>query len=80
MLREIMAAHPRWHTHYTPVHASWANQIELFFSILQRKVIRNGNFTDRDDLITKLMNFIADYDQTAGPFAWTYAADPLKIA
>ena len=74
------AAHPRWHAHYTPVHASWVNQIELFFSILQRKVIRNGNFTDRNDLITKLLTFIADYDQTAGPFAWTYAADPLKIA
>ena len=72
--------HPRWHPHYTPVHASWVNQIELFFSILQRKVIRNGNFTSRDDLITKLMTFITDYDQTAGPFAWTYNADPLKIA
>jgi transposase len=72
--------HPRWHPHYTPVHASWVNQIELFFSILQRKVIRNGNFTGRDDLITKIMKFIADYDRTAGPFKWTYAADPLKIA
>jgi len=74
------ASHPRWHAHYTPVHASWVNQIELFFSILQRKVIRNGNFTDRDDLIDKMMKFITDYDQTAGPFAWTYAADPLKIS
>lgn len=74
------ADHPRWHAHYTPVHASWVNQIELFFSILQRKVIRNGNFTSRDDLITKLLTFIHDYDLTAGPFAWTYAADPLKIA
>lgn len=74
------AAHPRWHTHYTPVHASWVNQIELFFSILQRKVIRNGNFTSQADLITKMLAFIADYDQTAGPFAWTYNADPLKIA
>ncbi len=35
--------HPRWVVHYTPVHASWVNQIELFFSILQRKVVRNGN-------------------------------------
>ena len=74
------AAHPRWHAHYTPVHASWVNQIELFFSILQRKVIRNGNFTSRDDLITKMLTLIADYSQTARPFAWTYAADPLKIA
>ena len=54
--------------------------IELFFSILQRKVIRNGSFASRDDLITKLLAFIADYDQTAKPFEWTYAADPLKVA
>ena len=80
LTREWLAAHPRWHAHFTPKHASWVNQIELFFSILQRKVIRNGNFTSRDDLITKMLNFITDYDRTARPFAWTYAADPLKIA
>ena len=74
------AAHPRWRAHYTPVHASWVNQVELFFSILQRKVIRNGDFSSQADLIAKMLKFIADYDQTAGPFAWTYAADPLKIA
>lgn len=73
-------AHPRWHPHYTPKHASWVNQIELFFSILQRKVIRNGDFPTLNDLVTKLMAFITDYDQTARPFKWTYAADPLKIA
>jgi transposase len=71
------AAHPRWVTHYTPPHASWVNQVELFFSILQRKVITGGNFTSRDDLIAKLLAFITDYDQTAQPFKWTYAADPL---
>jgi transposase len=71
------AAHPRWIVHYTPPHASWVNQVELFFSILQRKVTKNGNFKSRDDLITKLLTYIADYDQTAKPFKWTYAADPL---
>jgi transposase len=71
------AAHPRWVVHYTPPHASWVNQVELFFSILQRKVLRNGNFTSRQDLIDKLLTFITDYDQTARPFRWTYAADPL---
>lgn len=75
-----LAAHPRWVAHYTPVHASWVNQVELFFSILQRKVIRNGSFASRDDLIAKLLAFITDYDQTATPFKWTYAADPLKVA
>lgn len=69
--------HPRWETHYTPPHASWVNQIELFFSILQRKVITNGNFTSRDDLITKMLTFITGYDQNAKPFKWTYAAVPL---
>jgi transposase len=78
--RQWLAGHPRFEAHYTPKHASWVNQVELFFSILQRKVIRNGNFVDRDDLIDKLLHFIADYDQTARPFAWTYAGQPLKVA
>ena len=72
--------HPRWTVHYTPKHASWINQVELFFSILQRKVITNGNFPSRDDLITEMMRFITEYDRTAKPFRWTYAADPLKAA
>ena len=71
------AAHPRWVVHYTPPHASWVNQVELFFSILQRKVIANGNFISRQDLIDKLLAFITNYNQTANPFKWTYAADPL---
>jgi transposase len=71
------AAHPRWHAHYTPKHASWVNQVELFFSILQRKVIANGDFASRDDLITKLLSFITSYNDKARPFRWTYAADPL---
>ena len=75
--KEWFVDHPRWVTHFTPPHASWVNQVELFFSILQRKVIRNGNFTSRDDLITKMLAYITDYDQTAKPFKWTYAADPL---
>lgn len=75
--RAWFEAHPRWHVHYTPPHASWVNQVELFFSILQRKVITNGNFVSREDLVAKLLGFIADYDQKARPFKWTYAADPL---
>jgi transposase len=74
------AAHPRWTVHYTPPHASWVNQIELFFSILQRKVVRNGNFPSTEDLIAKLLAFISDYDETAKPFAWTYSGNPLKVA
>jgi transposase len=79
LTRAWLLAHPRWQAHFTPKHASWVNQIELFFSILQRKVIRRGNFTSQDDLVTKMLKFITEYDQTSRPFAWTYAADPLKI-
>ena len=75
--RAWLESHPRFVAHYTPKHASWVNQVELFFSILTRKVLRNGNFVSRADLVTKLMTFIERYNTTAGPFAWTYTGQPL---
>jgi transposase len=71
------AAHPRWIVHDTPPHASWVNQVELFSSILQRKVIRNGNFTSRHRQAPRLHHRL---HQTARPFRWTYATDPLVAA
>ncbi|MGH9155788.1 MAG: hypothetical protein ACRD1K_08165 [Acidimicrobiales bacterium] len=50
---------PRFVAHYTPVHASWVNQVELFLSIITRKVIKRGSFTSRADLVSKLMRYIA---------------------
>lgn len=73
-----LADHPRFHPHYTPAHASWLNQVELFFSILTRRLLRRGEFISRDDLVTKIMRFIADYDATAKPFRWTYDGKPLQ--
>lgn len=78
--RKWLAQHPRFVTHYTPKHASWVNQVELFFSILTRRVLRRGNFTSRDDLVSKLMGYIDRYNETAKPFAWTYSGHPLKVA
>jgi transposase len=75
-----IAQHPRFVVHYTPKHASWVNQVELFFSILTRKALRRGNFSSRTDLVAKIMRFIAEYNQTAGPFAWTYSGQPLKAS
>lgn len=64
--------------HFTPKHASWLNQIEIWFSILARKVIRRGNFTSKQDLKAKLNAFIAFFNTTmAKPFKWTYAGKPL---
>jgi transposase len=75
-----LADHPRFHTHYTPPHASWLNQVELFFSILTRRLLRRGEFTSRDDLVATIMRFIADYDTTAGPFKWAYDGKPRTAA
>ena len=64
--------------HYTPKHASWLNQIEIWFSILARKVIRRGNFCSTDDLKTKVLAFIDYFNQTmARPFKWTYTGKVL---
>ncbi len=76
----MLADHPRFTTHHTPAHASWLNQIELFFSILTRRLLRRGEITSRDDLVTKIMRFIADYDANAAPSRWTYHGKPLQVA
>jgi transposase len=78
--RQWLAAHPRITVTYTPTHASWLNMIELFFSILTRRMLRRGDFTSRQDLIDKILNFIRTYNQTAKPFRWTYDAKLLKAA
>lgn len=75
-----LAEHPRFVAHYTPKHASWVNMVELFFSIVTRKVLKGGNFSSRADLVSKMMRFINTYNETAKPFAWTYSGQPLKAA
>ena len=65
--------------HFTPRHASWLNQIEIWFSILVRKLIRRGDFTSKQDLRTKIQRFIAYFNETmAKPFRWTMTAKPLS--
>jgi transposase len=65
--------------HYTPKHASWMNQIEIWFSILVRKLLKRGNFTSIDDLKAKVLAFIEYYQRTmAKPFQWTYKGKALS--
>jgi len=79
--RAWLAAHRRFHVHHTPKHASWLNQVEIFFSTLTRRVLRRGQFTSRDDLAEKIDKFVLAYDQTdAKPYRWTYDGTPLKAA
>jgi hypothetical protein len=59
--------------HYTPNHASWMNQLEIWLSILVRKVLKRGNFTSLADLKAKVLAFVEYYNRTmAKPFKWTY--------
>ncbi|MEZ0067304.1 transposase [Streptacidiphilus sp. MAP12-20] len=76
--RAWLQAHPRFRVHHTPKHASWLNQVELFFSILARRLLRRGEFTSRQDLIDKIREFTLAYDEQARPFRWTYDGTPLK--
>jgi transposase len=65
--------------HYTPNHSSWMNQIEIWLSILVRKLLTRGSFTSVEDLQTKVLAFIDYYNQTAKPFKWTYQGKALTI-
>ena len=61
----------RFQFHFTPVHCSWMNQIEQWFSILQRKRLRIADFASKDDLRAKIEQFIAEWNQHAHPFNWS---------
>jgi hypothetical protein len=64
--------------HYTPKHCSWLNQIEIWLSILVRKLLKRGSFTSIEHLKAKVLEFIEYYNRTmAKPFKWTYQDKPL---
>ena len=66
--------------HYTPKHCSWLNQIEIWLSILTRKLLRRGSFASLDELKAKVLAFIDYYNATmAKPFKWTYLGKPLTV-
>jgi transposase len=66
-----LTSHPRLVMHFTPVHCSWLNQVEQWFSILQRKRLRIVDFASTADLQTKLQQFMAEWNERAHPFNWS---------
>ena len=65
---------------YVPKHTSWLNQVEIWFSILSRRVLRRGVFRSKVDLRDRILKFIDYYNVTmAKPFKWTYAGRPLNV-
>lgn len=69
----------RFRFHYTPLHASWVNQIELWFSILSRKSLRHGSFASTADLKAVMLSFVRYWNEhLARPFRWTFQGYPLQ--
>jgi hypothetical protein len=73
----------RWYPNailiHTPVHASWLNQVEIFFSVLQRKVLTPNDFENLEELESKIFSFQSLYEGSAKPFEWKFTRDDLKV-
>ena len=80
LVSDFLSENPHVHLHFTPTHASWLNQVELFFSILERRLLRRGEFNSVDHLAERIIAFIKDYNRKATPFRWTYDGRPLRAA
>ena len=70
---EFLERNPNVKLHFTPTYSSWLNQVEIWFSRLEREVIARGIFTSVNDLARKLMRYIRAYSKTARPFQWKYS-------
>lgn len=76
-VREFLADHPRVHLHFTPTYSSWLNQVENWFSRIERDVIARGVFTSVKDLSRKLMRYIRSHNKNPKPIKWRYS-DPSR--
>src|SRR5215472_14379721 len=76
-ISRLARAHPNAIMIHTPLHASWLNQIEIFFSIIQKKVVTPNDFDSLDALSRTLLAFVDRYNQTARPFSWKFTAADL---
>jgi len=76
-LTDFLAVHPKVHLRFTPTYSSWLNQVELWFSKIDRDVIARGVFTSVSDLKRKLLRYIRHYNKSHGTVKWKYA-DPSR--
>jgi transposase len=76
---DFLAAHPTVHLHFTPTYASWLNQIELWFSKMERDLIARGIFRSVGDLRRKIMRYIRFHNGRARPIRWTYRDPSHRI-
>src|SRR5260370_34907970 len=79
---DFLVRHPKVRIHYTPTYSSWLNQVEIWFSKIQRDLIARGIFTSVKDLDRKIMRYIRFYNRKATPIKWSYkyASNRIKPA
>ena len=71
-VKQFLEHHPKVQIHYTPTYSSWLNQIELWFSKIERDVIARGIFSSVKDLSRKLMRYVKLYNKNPKPIKWMY--------
>ena len=76
-VKKWLASRPRFHLHFTPTYASWLNQVEIWFNIITRRVIRRGSFRKVKELIERIERYTAKWNANAHPFVWTDTADSI---
>jgi hypothetical protein len=74
----LQADYPNAFAIHLPTHASWLNQIEIYFSIVTRKLLKPNDFDDLEDMVWRLINFEAIYNETSEPFNWKFTRDDLQ--
>jgi transposase len=76
----FLCDHPNVKLHFTPTYSSWLNQVEIWFSRIERDVIARGVFTSVGDLARKLIRYVRAYSKTARPFKWKYSDVRRRVA
>lgn len=79
-VNEFLQEHPNVHLHFTPTYSSWLNQVELWFSKIERDLIHRGIFKSVKDLSRKIMRYIRKYNDDPRPVKWTYTDPSRRIA
>lgn len=79
-VREWLAAHPRFHLHFTPTSASWLNLVERWFALITTQAIRRGSFDSVRQLERTITKYLADWNENAKPFRWTKSARQIRTS
>ena len=78
-VKEWLSHKRKFHIHYTPTYSSWLNQVEIWFNILTKDVVKGGIWTSKKQLVDQWMEYVKTYNkERAKPFQWNYTGKPLK--